>query len=106
MRYYLEKACEEIDAIIFSGDAMDEESVKEEFKVYLGRWIRELGFLEVDFSQRNKPPLGLVPKDIYINTRVNAILEAIERYKVAGKDVPKEWLEELSELVTGLEVNK
>lgn len=40
MRDYLEKACEEIDAAIFSGDSLYDAKALAEFKEYLERWIR------------------------------------------------------------------
>lgn len=44
-----------------------------------------------------KPPLGLVPRPIRDRERCQEIIEAIARYNEAGKPVPAEWLEELSE---------
>lgn len=38
MREYLEIACEEIDAAVFSGDFLLNDEEQEEFKRYLSRW--------------------------------------------------------------------
>jgi hypothetical protein len=42
-----------------------------------------------------RPPLGLRPIHIAIFERQKEILEAMERYVDAGKDIPHEWIEEL-----------
>lgn len=42
MDKFFKKACEEIDAGIFSGDAILNQGSLEEFKYYLGRWERQL----------------------------------------------------------------
>lgn len=42
MPKYLEDACEEIDAAVFSGDAMFDPLTLIEFEIYLGRWTRKL----------------------------------------------------------------
>lgn len=50
-----------------------------------------------------KPVLGLVPTHIWEiavkSERLEQINGAIERYVVAGKDVPKEWYDERNELM-------
>ena len=46
-----------------------------------------------------KPPLGLKPKRIHDKNRALEILEAMTRYIEDGSDIPKEWVEELKELV-------
>ena len=52
--------------------------------------------------QMNKPPIGLMPKHIFIEQmqmqRRNEITAAVQRYIEAGKDVPNDWLQELIEL--------
>lgn len=50
-----------------------------------------------------KPPLGLVPKSIWMRLRLKDIQEAVTRYKKAKKEIPKEWLEEAGELALKLE---
>ncbi len=44
-----------------------------------------------------RPPLGVIPKFIWIEQRLDAISEAISRYKQAGWEVPPEWYEEHAE---------
>lgn len=42
MDNYLEEACEEIDAAMFSGDAFLKKDNRETLKTYIGRWEREM----------------------------------------------------------------
>ena len=42
MHDYLYRACEEIDAALFSGDAIDHKASREELKSYIARWQRVL----------------------------------------------------------------
>jgi len=46
-----------------------------------------------------KPPIGIDPKEIWIERRRIALRNAIDRYKVAGFPVPVEWYEEYYELM-------
>lgn len=52
--------------------------------------------------QMNKPPIGLMPKHIFIEQmqmqRRNEITAAVQRYIEVGKDIPNDWLQELIEL--------
>ena len=45
-----------------------------------------------------KPPLGLLPKHIWEEQRVWDIAEAMERYRLAGKEIPQEWITEDNKL--------
>jgi len=53
-----------------------------------------------DYQQR--PPIGLVPRQIYEDLRdyqrLQDIGAAISRYLAVGKDIPPEWLHEHEEL--------
>ena len=44
-----------------------------------------------------KPPLGIMPKKLWIEFRRNEIIEAIIRYSEALKEIPQEWVDELNE---------
>lgn len=46
-----------------------------------------------------RPPIGLVPRYIWIEQRISVIMRAIIRYEDAGVPVPPEWREELREHV-------
>lgn len=50
-----------------------------------------------------KPPLGIMPKNIWMHKRLNDILEAFIRYAEAGKLPPSAWLEECMELTKAIE---
>ena len=43
-----------------------------------------------------KPPLGLRPRMVWLNEREMEIVEAMERYEKAGKEIPEKWQFELS----------
>ena len=45
-----------------------------------------------------KPPLGLIPKDVWIHQRALEIISAMERYVRANKPIPSAWLDELRDL--------
>ena len=45
-----------------------------------------------------KPPLGVVPRNIWDRKRQEELAEAMARYLDAGKRIPKEWLEEYDEI--------
>lgn len=51
----------------------------------------------------NKPPLGLIPEDIYeiqSNTeRMAMIIEAMRRYAEAEKPIPIKWVNELEKRI-------
>jgi hypothetical protein len=54
---------------------------------------------DVNFTIVKEPPLGLKPRWIVEEYRVQEICEAVMRYKKAGEPVPEAWIDELSELV-------
>lgn len=43
-----------------------------------------------------KPPIGLRPRIIWLNEREIEILEAMDRYEKAGKEIPVMWGMELA----------
>ncbi len=43
-------------------------------------------------------PLGVKPRDIHVKQRCHEILQAMERYVIASKPIPREWLLELTDL--------
>lgn len=46
-----------------------------------------------------KSPLGLVPRYIWEEKRIQDIEEAIDRFKEARKPIPVEWFKEYNELI-------
>jgi ADP-dependent phosphofructokinase/glucokinase len=53
MRHYLEAACEQIDAAIFSGDDMLDADARRQFNYYLQRWTRQMAVEEDEANQRD-----------------------------------------------------
>ena len=41
-----------------------------------------------------KPPIGLMPRKVWLEQRMNEIGEAVQRYEDANKDAPQEWIRE------------
>ena len=46
-----------------------------------------------------KPPVGILPRKLHVQSRVNDIISAMNRYNLAGKSIPNNWFEELYELI-------
>lgn len=53
-------------------------------------------------TQIEKPPLGLLPSNIWIHKRISEIMRAIIRYEDAGKAAPPEWYVELRDHMIAL----
>ena len=45
-------------------------------------------------EMEEKPPLGLIPYDIWREQRMQDIRQAMGRYAGANMDIPKEWVDE------------
>lgn len=45
-----------------------------------------------------KPPLGILPRWLWLEQRIIALTEAMQRYADAGQPVPPDWVKELREL--------
>lgn len=54
------------------------------------------GGVKVQQEKYEKPPLGLRPRIIWLNEREIELLEAMERYEKAGKEIPEMWSMELA----------
>lgn len=50
----------------------------------------------------NKPPLGLMPKNIWMLQRLKDINSAITRYIESDMDIPVLWIRERSELISSI----
>ena len=48
--------------------------------------------------KKEKPIIGIMPKVVREELRLDALSDAIARYKLANKVIPKEWLEEYYEI--------
>lgn len=44
----------------------------------------------------DRPPIGIIPRYLWIEQRKSELISAINRYMKAGVKVPVEWLEELN----------
>jgi hypothetical protein len=52
----------------------------------------------------DKPPVGLIPKKISLEDRLNLINQAVARYITADYQIPTiEWVEERNDPITELE---
>lgn len=51
-------------------------------------------------AQAVKPPIGIMPRYIWIAQRVEDLKAAIQRYTNAGQEVPAAWQHELDALMT------
>jgi hypothetical protein len=59
----------------------------------------------VDVGKRTKPPLGVIPRDIFLKKRCDDLGRAItEYYQYDGTFGKVEWVNELNELL--IEINK
>lgn len=53
-------------------------------------------------KEYKKPPLGIIPKYIKTEERIEELKQGVERHVKANLPVPKKWSEELQELVDNL----
>lgn len=54
-----------------------------------------------ELDQATKPPLGVMPRDIWNRKRQKELADAMQRYLEAGKSIPREWIDEYNELSDG-----
>ena len=47
-----------------------------------------------------KPPLGIMPRYLWEESRIKELIMAIKRYEKENVPVPNEWLIELKDLIT------
>lgn len=59
---------------------------------------RQCGFFTCQCKPIIKPPLGLMPRYQWVEERKKEIIRAMDRYSSAEKVIPREWIEELSNL--------
>lgn len=63
------------------------------------RFLKDLP--DIEESPVKKPPLGVMPRELWNEKRRTEIEEAVGRYIESGKPIPAEWIEEYNELVKG-----
>ena len=56
-----------------------------------------IALVKVTDRKRRKPPLGILPRKIFVQERAGEILNAMLRYVAEGLEVPLEWRSELDE---------
>lgn len=49
-------------------------------------------------KNKDKPPIGITPKEIWLLKRKISLYEAIERYLHAGINIPVKWVEEYNSI--------
>jgi len=64
-----------------------------------GRWPWTPEMLEPVEEEHQKPPLGIMPKDIWLANRKVELKETVIRYVNAGLPLPQEWVDEYNEFV-------
>lgn len=57
---------------------------------------------EVENEVSIKPPIGLIPRNIFYEKRLEAIKSAMHRYIMASLKIPIEWIEEYNFLIMGI----
>jgi len=56
MYTYLLEACDDVDAIVFTGDQLHDEKTLQEFEDYVDSWKREIGRFK-ELEEKNEIPL-------------------------------------------------
>jgi hypothetical protein len=51
-------------------------------------------------NEKKKPPIGIVPRKLWLRNRTQEIVGAIRRYSKQGLPCPEEWAKELEYIVT------
>jgi hypothetical protein len=57
-------------------------------------------------KKQKKPPLGVMPKDIWDFLRIKDLKAAIDRYETAKMEVPHDWIKEYNDLVNIYETER
>jgi len=60
-------------------------------------WIAHIKMVDKHIKIEGKLPLGLMPKNIWEEKRLQDIVSAMVRYGEAKKAIPSEWIEEYNE---------
>ena len=66
---------------------------------YLSNWMNEWrgGYDMFIPKQKKAPPLGIMPKHIWVENRLCELIDAIKRYNDEDMPIPTEWFEECLE---------
>lgn len=71
---------------------------KNHIAAYNGAYGTGIGVLRKVEKKLERPPLGLMPKNIWIEKRIEDIAQAIRRYIESSFHVPQEWIDEKEKL--------
>lgn len=55
---------------------------------------------KIKLQNTKRPPFGITPRFIWIEQRIDEIIKAMDRYREAKKEIPKDWYFELAQLET------
>jgi hypothetical protein len=92
MRDYIEKACEEIDAAMFSGDAFIEEDARKSLQDYIDRWTREMKRWEETAAKiKEKMNIQSLPRIIRYASVLKAAKVMLALRRSAIQQVERDW---------------
>lgn len=103
----LELRCDAYRTMIRSICDYNDDKLKELIGKYLvngviidndARYLMGVCDIEDTIKTKNKPPLGVMPRDRWDRKRQEELTAAMGRFLEAGKKIPKEWLDEYSEI--------
>lgn len=103
----LELRCDAYRTVIRSICDYNDDRLKELVGKYLvnnvlaandARYLMGVCDIEETIKTENKPPLGVMPRNIWDRKRQIDLAAAMGRYLEAGKKIPKEWLDEYNEI--------
>ncbi len=57
-------------------------------------------------SEIKKPPLGIMPRQIWMQKRFDDLIGTVDRFRQANTAVPREWYKEIGELALKLTENE
>lgn len=55
-------------------------------------------YIQFSYTQATKPPLGVMPKEVWDRKRQQDLAESMVRYLEAGMKIPSEWIKEYNEI--------
>lgn len=103
----LELRCDAYRTMIRSICDYNDDKLKELIGKYLvngvlaandARYLMGVCDIEDTIKTENKPPLGVIPRDMWDRKRQEELTAAMRRFLEAGKKIPKEWLGEYNEI--------
>lgn len=71
----------------------------EKLKLGMSESAEKSAFVWIKNPEASKPPLGLRPREVWLQERFDEIMDAISRYRVAHLEIPPKWIGEAFDLV-------